>query len=53
MLPGFTLADIPKQWEAVWPFWCDKVQPAVRQTTGCDTDARALVVEMSGASASV
>jgi multiple sugar transport system substrate-binding protein len=33
---GFTLADIPKQWEAFWSFWCDQVQPAVRRTTGRD-----------------
>ena len=31
---GFTLADIPKEWEAFWSFWCDKVQPAVRKATG-------------------
>ena len=30
---GFTLADIPKQWEAFWSFWCDQVQPAVRKAT--------------------
>ena len=30
---GFTLADIPKQWEAFWSFWCD-LQPAVRRATG-------------------
>jgi multiple sugar transport system substrate-binding protein len=24
---GFTLADIPKEWEAFWSFWCDQVQP--------------------------
>ena len=33
---GFTLADIPKEWEAFWSFWCDKVQPAVRRATGRD-----------------
>jgi multiple sugar transport system substrate-binding protein len=33
---GFTLADIPKQWDAFWSFWCDRVQPAVRQATGRD-----------------
>jgi multiple sugar transport system substrate-binding protein len=27
---GFTLADIPREWEAFWSFWCDRVQPAVR-----------------------
>jgi multiple sugar transport system substrate-binding protein len=31
---GFTLEDIPKEWEAFWSFWCDRVQPAVRQATG-------------------
>ena len=33
---GFTLADIPKEWEAFWSFWCDQVQPAVRQALGRD-----------------
>jgi multiple sugar transport system substrate-binding protein len=33
---GFTLDDIPKEWAAFWSFWCDKVQPAVRQVTGRD-----------------
>jgi multiple sugar transport system substrate-binding protein len=28
---GFTLADIPREWEAFWSFWCDAVQPAVRR----------------------
>ncbi|MCC2662245.1 MAG: hypothetical protein K0R44_1381 [Thermomicrobiales bacterium] len=28
---GLTLADIPKEWEAFWAFWCDTVQPAVRK----------------------
>jgi multiple sugar transport system substrate-binding protein len=31
---GFTLADLPKEWEAFWAFWCDQVQPAVRKATG-------------------
>ena len=31
---GFSLADIPREWEAFWPFWCDRVQPAVRRATG-------------------
>jgi multiple sugar transport system substrate-binding protein len=30
---GFSLDDIPKEWEAFWPFWCDRVQPAVRTAT--------------------
>jgi multiple sugar transport system substrate-binding protein len=33
---GFTLADIPKRWEAFWAFWCDRVQPALRQALGRD-----------------
>ena len=33
---GFTLDDIPKEWEAFWPFWCDRVQPAIRQALGRD-----------------
>ncbi len=33
---GFTLADIPKEWEAFWSFWCDKVQPAAREALGHD-----------------
>jgi multiple sugar transport system substrate-binding protein len=27
---GFTLADVPQEWEPFWAFWCDRVQPAVR-----------------------
>jgi multiple sugar transport system substrate-binding protein len=30
---GFTTADIPKQWDAFWQFWCDEVQPAARRAT--------------------
>ena len=33
---GFTLEDIPGRWEAFWSFWCDQVQPAVRESTGRD-----------------
>jgi multiple sugar transport system substrate-binding protein len=33
---GFTQADIPREWDAFWAFWCDKVQPAVRRVTGRD-----------------
>ena len=33
---NFTLEDIPRDWEAYWSFWCDQVQPAVRQATGRD-----------------
>ncbi len=31
---GFTLAAIPREWEAFWSFWCDEVQPAVRRALG-------------------
>jgi multiple sugar transport system substrate-binding protein len=33
---GFTLKDVPKEWEAFWSFWSDRVQPAVRRATGRD-----------------
>ena len=33
---GFTLEDIPKNWDAFWSFWCDQVQPAVRRATSRD-----------------
>jgi multiple sugar transport system substrate-binding protein len=33
---GFTLADIPKEWDAFWAFWCDQVQPAAREALGRD-----------------
>jgi multiple sugar transport system substrate-binding protein len=33
---GFTLADIPKEWDGFWSFWCDRVQPAVREALGRD-----------------
>jgi multiple sugar transport system substrate-binding protein len=33
---GFSLEDIPKEWQKFWSFWCDEVQPAVRQATGRD-----------------
>ncbi len=33
---GFTLADIPKEWQAFWSFWCEQVQPAVRKVLGRD-----------------
>jgi multiple sugar transport system substrate-binding protein len=33
---GFTLADVPKEWDAFWSFWCDQVQPAVREALGRD-----------------
>ena len=31
---GFSLADIPKDWDGFWSFWCDRVQPAVRKAIG-------------------
>jgi multiple sugar transport system substrate-binding protein len=31
-----SLDDIPKEWEAFWSFWCDRVQPAVRKALGSD-----------------
>jgi multiple sugar transport system substrate-binding protein len=31
---GFTLADVPTEWDAFWSFWCDQVQPAVRRALG-------------------
>ena len=33
---GFTLADIPREWQAFWSFWCDRAQPAVRKALGRD-----------------
>jgi multiple sugar transport system substrate-binding protein len=33
---GFTLDDIPTDWDAFWAFWCDRVQPAVRKALGRD-----------------
>ena len=44
---GFTLEDIPKEWDAFWSFWCDQVQPAVRQATGRD-DIWGVGLPMSG-----
>jgi multiple sugar transport system substrate-binding protein len=46
---GFTLEDIPKEWNAFWSFWCDQVQPAVRWATGRD-DIWGVGLTMSGAS---
>jgi len=31
---GFKEADIPTGWKDYWSFWCDKVQPAIRQKSG-------------------
>jgi multiple sugar transport system substrate-binding protein len=33
---GFTLEDIPRDWDGFWAFWCDQVQPAVREALGRD-----------------
>jgi multiple sugar transport system substrate-binding protein len=33
---GFTLDDVPDQWDAFWSFVCDQVQPAVRKALGRD-----------------
>lgn len=33
---GFILDDIPHEWDGFWSFWCEQVQPAVRQATGRD-----------------
>jgi multiple sugar transport system substrate-binding protein len=44
---GFTLEDIPKEWDAFWSFWCDSVQPAVRKATGRD-DIWGTGLSMSG-----
>jgi multiple sugar transport system substrate-binding protein len=44
---SFTLEDIPKQWDAFWSFWCDRVQPAVREATGRD-DIWGIALNMSG-----
>ena len=40
---GFTFDDIPREWDAFWSFWCDRVQPAC---------AGPRAATMSGASAS-
>ena len=47
---GFTLEDIPKEWDAFWSFWCDQVQPAVRRATGRD-DIWGVGLSMSGGAA--
>jgi multiple sugar transport system substrate-binding protein len=31
---GLRMEDIPRDWDAFWDFWCDTVQPAVREATG-------------------
>jgi multiple sugar transport system substrate-binding protein len=47
---GFTLEDIPREWEAFWAFWCDQVQPTVRRATGRD-DIWGVGLNMSGQAA--
>jgi multiple sugar transport system substrate-binding protein len=44
---GLTLADIPRQWDAFWSFWCDEVQPAVRRNAGRG-DIWGIALNMSG-----
>ena len=44
---GFKLADIPREWDAFWAFWCDEVQSAVRLATGRD-DIWGIGLPMSG-----
>ncbi len=31
---GFKENDIPDTWKEYWSFWCDKVQPGIREATG-------------------
>ena len=33
---GFSLTDIPKEWDPFWSFWCDEVQPSLREAVGRD-----------------
>jgi multiple sugar transport system substrate-binding protein len=33
---GIGVNEIPREWDAFWAFWCDTVQPAVRQAAGRD-----------------
>jgi multiple sugar transport system substrate-binding protein len=33
---GFTLADVLREWDPFWAFWCNDVQPAIRRATGRD-----------------
>ena len=35
--PASRLADIPKEWDAFWSFWCDQVQPAIRRRWAATT----------------
>ncbi len=44
---GYELADIPREWDAFWAFWCDEVQPEVRRATSRD-DIWGIGLPMSG-----
>jgi multiple sugar transport system substrate-binding protein len=33
---GFALTDVPRESNAFWSFWCDKVQPALHRALGRD-----------------
>jgi multiple sugar transport system substrate-binding protein len=44
---GFTLEDIPREWDAFWSFWCDQVQPALRRTMGTN-EIWGIALNMSG-----
>jgi multiple sugar transport system substrate-binding protein len=46
---GFTLDDVPKEWDAFWSFWCDAVQPAARSAMGRD-DIWGVALSMSATS---
>ena len=43
---GISVDHIPHEWDAFWAFWCDTVQPAVRQATG-PTDFYGIGLPMS------
>jgi multiple sugar transport system substrate-binding protein len=45
---GFTLTEIPKEWDAFWSFWCDQVQPVLRRALGRD-DVWGIGLPMSAA----
>jgi multiple sugar transport system substrate-binding protein len=47
---GFSLDNIPTEWDAFWSFWCDQAQPAVRRATGRD-DIWSIGLPMSGEAA--
>jgi multiple sugar transport system substrate-binding protein len=46
---GFTLADVPREWDAFWTFWCDQVQPALRKALDSD-DVWGIGLSMSATS---